>query len=624
LALVLAPTLVAALLAGSAAADKRQEAHVASEVRTEVAGLISLVDVRMAMMEARIPVEVQLRSKALGLDPDAVLELLDLDQLRFGDLASVQEQLRAMPAHVRPFPAEELDGLRAAIRDGADLEVIDRFTKLETQTDDAWADQLSLVQRQTEALAGPELGVTLRDLDRSARSTSAMASMVTGLADYWFASMDGSERVELARVQLGIADDRFDRLIASLINSTEPKVADAAVALDEAKSSGPFQAAIDDAITGRPPAPFVDGVDLEAMVTTFTDSFDLVSPSLELMEGRSEALSVAVADYEQDASRSAWITIAAALTMMVVLLGLSLVVVRTFERPLRRLIAGTRRVGGGDLHLDPLPLSGPIEIEEATVAFNDVVGNLRLLDGKLDALANSDFADARLEAELPGELGQALARSVEVLSESIHDRSELQARLAHQATHDTLTGIPNRAGGLAALDGALARARRHGHTIGLAFLDLDGFKKANDTYGHQVGDAVLCEVAERLRRATRTGDSCARLGGDEFLVIAEDVGSPSDALAFGRRLEAAVAQPIATGEHLVEIGVSIGIALAPAGNESLLNLLAHADHATYRAKRSGTGTELYDEVLDGPHGHVLELLDADEAADDPAEADLPR
>ena len=149
------------------------------------------------------------------------------------------------------------------------------------------------------------------------------------------------------------------------------------------------------------------------------------------------------------------------------------------------------------------------------------------------------------------------------------------------------TGIPNRAGGLASLEGALARSRRQGSNLALAFLDLDGFKKANDTFGHQVGDRVLCEVAQRLRRHARAGDSYARLGGDEFIVIAEDVGSPADALAFAHRIGAAVAEPIVAGDHLVDIGVSIGLGVAPAGRESLVNLLAHADRAAYRAKRSG-------------------------------------
>lgn len=609
LALVLVPTLVAAVLAGQAAADKRRAATVADSVHSEVAGLLALVDVRTAMMSARIPVEVQIRSKALGLDPAAVLELLDIDGQRFGDLADVQAKLRAMPERIRPFEPEELDRLRGEIRRGADVEVIDRFTSLEAQTDDTWADELAVVQRQTESLGHPELGDQLRDLDRTARAASAMASSVTGLADYWFATMQRSDRVEASRVQLGIVDERFDRLTGALAKSPNPSVARAAADIRDHKTAGPFQVAIDDALAGRPAAPFADRVDLELMISTFTDSFKLVEPSMALMDGRASVLDRSVADYAADAGREAWLTFAGSLLMLVVLVGLSLIVASTFEQPLRRLIAGTRRVGSGDLHLDPLPVTGPVEIEEATVAFNHVVANLRMLEGKLDALADSDFDDPRLDGELPGELGQALARSVEVLSTSIHDRAELQAKLAHQATHDTLTGIPNRAGGLAALQGALARSRRQGTTLALAFLDLDGFKQANDTYGHQAGDAVLCEVAARLRQQARAGDSFARLGGDEFIVIAENVGSPANALTFADRIGTAISEPIATGEHLVAIGVSIGVAIAPAGRESLVTLLAHADHAAYRAKRSGTGAELYDEVLDGDHGGVLGMLD---------------
>ncbi len=616
LALVLIPTMVAASFAGVAAVEKRQAAEVADDVHAEVGGLLALVDIRTAMMSARIPVEVQVRSSALGLDPDAVLDLLDLDGQRFGDLADVQAKLRAMPTRIRPFEPEALDDLRDQIRSGAGPETIARFTELEQQTDDTWTDELSVVQRQTESLGHPQLGELLRDLDRTARAASAMASTVTGLADYWFANLQGEEQAQAARVQLGIANDRFDRLTSALTRSPHASVSSAAVGIREMKTSGSFQVAIDDAIAGRPAAAFADGVDLGLMVTTFTDSFDLVEPSLALMDGRASALDAAVASFADDASQAAWFTFLGSLAMMGVLLGLSLVVAATFEQPLRRLIAGMRQVGGGDLAVEPLPTDGPVEIAEATVAFNHVVENLRMLEEKLDALAESDFDDPRLEGELPGELGQALARSVEVLSSSIYDRADLQAKLAHQATHDTLTGIPNRAGGLAALEGALARSRRQGTSLAVAFLDLDGFKRANDTYGHQVGDAVLVAVAARLRHHARAGDSYARLGGDEFIVIGENVGSPTNALAFATRIRDAICEPIPSGEHLVSIGVSIGVSVALGGRESLVDLLAHADHAAYRAKRSGTGVELYDEVLDGRQGSVLGLLD-------PAPADAP-
>lgn len=620
LVLVLIPALVIALLAGTTAAARQHDADVASDVHREVLGLVGLVDVRTAMMSARIPVEVDVRSRALGLDPEAVLALLDLDEQQFGDLRDVEQSLRALPARLRPFPIADVVELEQAVSQGASIEVIDRFTQLEALTDETWAAELAVVEDEVDSLDRPEYGQMLRDLDRSARATSAMASTITGLADFWFADMAGQQRVETARVQLGIADDRFDRLVRALTTSTEPAVATAANELMRLKGSGLFQEAIDDALAGRPSAPFAAGagpgdVDLTLMVQTFTDSFELVSPALEVMDGRSAALDRAVTGYEQDASRVSILTLAGALAVVGVLLLLSLVVAASFERPLRRLIDGTRRIGSGDLDVDPLPTSGVPEIGEAAAALNDVVDNLRLLEDKLHALSDGDFDDHRLQRELPGELGQTLERSVEVLSTSIREQAELQAQLAHQATHDVLTGIPNRSGGLAALEGALARARRQGTTVGLAFLDLDGFKAANDTFGHAAGDEVLCVVADRLRRHARTGDSYARLGGDEFLVIAEDVGSIGDAMAFGRRIAAAVSEPVQADEHRIEIGVSIGLSLAPSGMASPSDLPAQADRAAYRAKRGRTGVERYDRALDGDRDEVLVLDDPADSAD---------
>ena len=143
------------------------------------------------------------------------------------------------PPDVRPFAPAELEDLREAIRTGADeTDVIDRFTRLELLADDTWEDELAIVQRQSETLSHPDIGDLLRDLDRSARASSAMASMVTGLADYWFAEAAGQDRVEAARVKLGIADYRFDRLVSSLTKSPVPAVADVAVGLQDKKTSG--------------------------------------------------------------------------------------------------------------------------------------------------------------------------------------------------------------------------------------------------------------------------------------------------------------------------------------------------------------------------------------------------
>jgi diguanylate cyclase (GGDEF)-like protein len=140
------------------------------------------------------------------------------------------------------------------------------------------------------------------------------------------------------------------------------------------------------------------------------------------------------------------------------------------------------------------------------------------------------------------------------------------------------------------LAGALGRGRRRGSTIGLLFIDLDGFKGVNDNHGHRTGDEVLRHVGRRMSREVREGDFVARLGGDEFIVGIEDVEDESSAITLAHRLIAAVSQPIQVDEDLtVHVGASVGIALGRAGETDVETLLHEADLAVYRAKAAGRG-----------------------------------
>ena len=140
-----------------------------------------------------------------------------------------------------------------------------------------------------------------------------------------------------------------------------------------------------------------------------------------------------------------------------------------------------------------------------------------------------------------GHLGRSMESSVQVLSGSIEERDKLQHRLA-QATHDALTGLHNRAAAVSALEQSLARAHRTGDAVGLLYIDLDDFKRANDNHGHQVGDRILKDVGSRMNAVVRGGDA-ARIGGDEFLVVAEASGTSRGA-ALARRLVEAIAEPV--------------------------------------------------------------------------------
>jgi diguanylate cyclase (GGDEF)-like protein/PAS domain S-box-containing protein len=172
----------------------------------------------------------------------------------------------------------------------------------------------------------------------------------------------------------------------------------------------------------------------------------------------------------------------------------------------------------------------------------------------------------------------------------ISDRKLLEASLSQQATHDPLTGLPNRTLLFERIERALDGVRRVGtHSVALLFIDLDHFKSVNDSLGHELGDRILVAVAERLRSAVRPGDTVARFGGDEFVVLCERLDHPEDAVVIAHRIDAVLHEPIAIDGREVQLGVSIGISYADAGDQDPSSILRDADTAMYRAKSAGRG-----------------------------------
>jgi diguanylate cyclase (GGDEF)-like protein len=163
-------------------------------------------------------------------------------------------------------------------------------------------------------------------------------------------------------------------------------------------------------------------------------------------------------------------------------------------------------------------------------------------------------------------------------------------RLAHARAHDALTGLPSRALFIDRADAAIGEQRRqaNGPTAAL-FIDLDGFKPINDTYGHAVGDALLKAVAGRLVESMRPGDHVSRFGGDEFLVLCKGLRQESDADAVAERIRQYVAEPFDIAGHRLHVGTSIGIALLDDHADDAMTLIHHADLAMYEAKRNGKG-----------------------------------
>jgi len=191
--------------------------------------------------------------------------------------------------------------------------------------------------------------------------------------------------------------------------------------------------------------------------------------------------------------------------------------------------------------------------------------------------------------------------------QDITDRKQAEQQLLHDAFHDILTGLPNRALFVDRLRQALGRSKRLGaHKFAVLFLDLDRFKLINDSLGHMVGDQLLIGIARRLETCLRPGDTVARLGGDEFTILLEEIDDTNEAIRVAKRVEKELSVPFNLGGHEVFTSVSIGIAPSETGYERPDDILRDADTAMYCAKSLGKARhEVFDRAM---HARAMNLL----------------
>jgi diguanylate cyclase (GGDEF)-like protein len=200
-----------------------------------------------------------------------------------------------------------------------------------------------------------------------------------------------------------------------------------------------------------------------------------------------------------------------------------------------------------------------------------------------------DFQQTDLQ--LLGTLAKQLAFALQNgrLHEDLAVLAGAQDELTHKAFHDPLTGLANRALFLDHAEGAFHRAKRAGGLVFLLYIDLDEFKKINDTFGHPAGDELLIEAAKRLNGCVRATDTVARLGGDEFAVLLEQTASLSAARLVAERIVTRIGEPFILANGIANIGASVGIASSRVEEQSVPELLNAADAAMYAAKKSGKG-----------------------------------
>ncbi|HEV3354932.1 MAG TPA: EAL domain-containing protein [Acidimicrobiales bacterium] len=248
------------------------------------------------------------------------------------------------------------------------------------------------------------------------------------------------------------------------------------------------------------------------------------------------------------------------------------------------------QVGFDFLHPDDMPAAVQLYTEALEQPGRALRGELRAV--------HRDGSWRWAEVSITNLLADPAVQGIVANFHDITERKQFEEKLAFDAYHDHLTGLSNRTAFHEALTRALARARRHARPNAVLFLDLDRFKLINDSLGHEVGDHLLIEVAERLRTCLRPEDVVSRFGGDEFAVLLEDIAGNDDAIQVADRIIELLRQPLPVASREIFLTTSIGIAVVRDGTCEPGEVLREADQAMYRAKAAGgCRWELFDERL---------------------------
>ncbi|SDP32227.1 diguanylate cyclase (GGDEF) domain-containing protein [Klenkia soli] len=604
-AVVLAGRAADAVASSTAAAEQVQAfgvlSQAASAVDQELVTVVVLASMDNPLAVQRLGITPAFAAAAQGVLAGAVADVRTETDARLAAARDLPDS-----AEVAAQVQDEVAGVRAWVDgDGAlDLTTVrDRWS--------AVADRLHRAQARMVVSAASQAGSTatvsaIRDVRLLADLSASITPDVVDFLGwqlyeggvfggrYSWQWLQSHGAVETARAQLTTISDPAVRR-AGLDLSRTPDALDVAAVYDRAMGSTPVSPSITQLQS------LIEGV-----LSVTGETSDVLDRAVGL------AAAAAATDGEHaDGTRDATMAAAAgAVLLTLVVLG---VLGRRMTRSLGRVADAADEISQG--RLVDVAERGPREVRSVGRALGAAVGSLRRIQDQAGAVARGDLGDPVLDEAVPGPLGELLHSSVDQLVTSIRQRERLQSALVHQAAHDPLTDLPNRARALDLTTAALHRAQRAGAATGLLFVDLDGFKAVNDRAGHAAGDEVLRTVATRMREEARAGDTVCRLGGDEFVVLVEAVADVGELVALGERLVAAISQSMTvtspTGARAVAVGASIGVALAQDGQVDGDQLLAQADAAVYRAKHAGRGrVEVFDDQL---RSHIEERRDVEVA-----------
>ena len=474
-------------------------------------------------------------------------------------------------------------------------EVRPALSEAASQALSAQTERLHLFRDPVEL--DPELSAISRSLEPMLELSVAAAEGRRALADYLLPISEGSREDGYRRL-IGAAA-QYELLLSHLGSHLPPSHQDHLQEMQQDPSWVSYTSLRDQVLAGEvePITDFVEPAELiPTGITTFLHGYIRSRLVRDLSVGLTEDFVAGTHDLEQGANERLARDLLLTGLVVVAALSISYITVRSITWPLRALLGRARDITHGDLKT-VRPSLGPADFETVHDALDEMSANLRILAGQAKALSAGRLEDEVLNRTVVGPLGASVHGSVARLR-------SMTSRLEYEASHDALTGLPNRAALLTLLDQCLTGAEGARTPLAAVMLDLDGFKLANDNMGHAVGDDVLIRVAERIRH--RVADRfAARLGGDEFMIVTTGPEAVEEAQELAKQVVGAIAEPIEVSRTTIQISACAGI-VGAAGPDWLSpsEVLRRTDLALYEAKADTPGqVVLFDQRL---HDSLLE------------------
>jgi diguanylate cyclase (GGDEF)-like protein len=600
LALLLIPLLGATAFAAAEVHERAASASHARQAQSLLTTATQLSKVRSAVLQESVP-----RIARTIVSMPALAGALGLSTAATDDLGLVTSTIPAMQRRTD-------QSLAALARDARARQLAQRL-----------APQVTLMRRQIDSgigmVAGYNTALSIVRALAAAEHRDVVAAIAAGIVG---AANNAARDLESAAEVVQLADLELPAMTSNLY----PTLAGAEPGGQSATQYwmqvwGGYQSSLQNLLAGGTPplvhalraalrTPAAKTVDTIAAAAV-DDPHSVTAVELATMyrysQQRSAALDTVIDLAERRALSAAagqlHSAVASLWAILAVVLALALAsglvgwwLLRSITRPLRSLAASARQVSEGVL--DDVAVGGPHEIRTAAHGLAAAVASLRKVEAQAAAVSAGKLDSDVVREPLPGPLGEVMHASVETIIGAIHERDAAQTDLAYRAAHDGLTDLPNRSQAMAAIEGALHRARRSGVMTGLMFVDLDRFKAVNDSFGHEAGDEVLRQTARRMQRIVRAGDTVARLGGDEFVILVENLTDEAGAVELAGRVVADLAAPMRVGRRQIRVGASVGLAVCVDNYVDASRLLSEADAAAYRAKQAGRGrVSVFDDAL---------------------------